>query len=101
MTTSVKIHVNGRYRAVVRQDGVAKPVEVHGNYEGSPNPSGEHTFFLAHGSLSNKFVVSEYQVHHEEPEAEKQVVKASDVGTVGDVLDSDQGEDHLGENPVA
>lgn len=84
MTTSVKVHVNGRYRAVVRQDGIAEPVEVHGNYEGSPNPSGEHVFYLSHGSLSNKFVVSEYAVP--EPEVEKQVVEAADVGDVGAVL---------------
>lgn len=52
MTTTVKVHVNGRYRATVRQtnaDGtVYDTVEVHGNYAGSPNPSGEVSFHLRH-----------------------------------------------------
>lgn len=75
MTTTIKIHVNGRYMAVVKQDGVGSPVEVHGNYEGSPNPSGEHEFRLVHGSLSNKFVVSEYYVPEKVPETAGDVVE--------------------------
>jgi hypothetical protein len=61
MTTSVKIHVNGRYRAMVTQDDLA-PVIVEGNYEGSSNPSGEQTFWLSgsHPTQGNFKVVEEY-----------------------------------------
>ena len=52
MTTTIKVQVNGRYKATVKQtnaDGsVTDPVEVHGNYERSPNPSGEVSFHLRH-----------------------------------------------------
>ena len=51
MTTTVKVHVNGRYRAIVVQrhaDGRAEACVVDGNYDGSPNPSGEKSFSLAH-----------------------------------------------------
>jgi hypothetical protein len=51
MTTTVKVHVNGRYRAFVTQDG-NEPVVVEGNYEGSPNPSGETSFALYHPANS-------------------------------------------------
>ena len=47
MTTSVKIHVNGRYRAKVKRSNGEETV-IEGNYEGSPNPSGEHSFSLPH-----------------------------------------------------
>ena len=60
MTTSVKIHVNGRYRATVKQDDL-DPVVVEGNYEGSPNPSGERVFYLPHPAKA-VFTVSEDQV---------------------------------------
>jgi hypothetical protein len=76
MTTTVRVHVNGRYKATVRQDS-KEPVEVHGNYDGSPNPSGERFFTLEH-LRSNKFVISEEDVPQEE---------------------EDQGEDTLGERP--
>lgn len=63
MTTAVKIHVNGRYRATVRRDN-EEPVVVEGNYEGSPNPSGEHVFWLNHtpekGSHSIFEITEEY-----------------------------------------
>ncbi len=59
MTTSVKIHVNGRYKAIVKQDD-REPVEVHGNYEGSPNPTGEHTFWLPHPATGNFQVTEQY-----------------------------------------
>jgi hypothetical protein len=69
MTTTVKIHVNGRYRATVvqtRADGVKNdPVIVEGNYTGSPNPSGEHSFHLYHPAVAS-FEVTEEAV----PEAE-------------------------------
>lgn len=67
MTTTVKLHVNGRYLAKVKQDG-GDWVEVHGNYKGSPNPSGEHTFNLRHAT-SNKFVINEEYIP-EEPKAD-------------------------------
>lgn len=47
MTTAVRVHVNGRYRAQVTQDG-REPITVEGSYEGSPNPTGEHTFYISH-----------------------------------------------------
>jgi hypothetical protein len=59
MTTSVKVHVNGRYRATVKQDDLA-PVIVEGNYEGSTNPSGEQTFWLrGNHPTAGKFEVTE------------------------------------------
>lgn len=65
MTTTVKIHVNGRYRATVIQvnaDGVkASPIVVEGNYEGSPNPTGEHSFHLYHPAIAS-FEITEEQV---------------------------------------
>ena len=64
MTTTVKIHVNGRYHATVVQtnaDGVkAAPVIVEGNYNGSPNPSGEHSFHLYHPAIASFEVTEEY-----------------------------------------
>lgn len=61
MTTSVRIHVNGRYRAHVRQD-LLPPVIVEGNYDGSPNPTGEATFNLrgGHPTRGTFEVVEEY-----------------------------------------
>ncbi len=65
MTTTVKVHVNGRYRATVTHtpaDGVSQPpVVVEGNYEGSPNPSGEHSFHLFHPAHGN-FTITEEEV---------------------------------------
>lgn len=69
MTTTVKIHVNGRYRATVvkaNADGVKEPpVVVEGNYEGSPNPSGEHSFHLYHPAIAS-FDVTEESVPYED-----------------------------------
>lgn len=59
MTTTVKVHVNGRYRATVKQDD-RDPVIVEGNYEGSPNPSGEKHFYLSHPANSTFVVTEEY-----------------------------------------
>jgi hypothetical protein len=59
MTTSIKVHVNGRYRATVRQDS-NPPVIVEGNYAGSPNPSGERAFHLPHPAHSHFSVIEEY-----------------------------------------
>ena len=64
MTTSVRVHVNGRYRATVVQtnsDGTEQPpVIIEGNYEGSPNPSGEATFWLPHPASASFKVTEEY-----------------------------------------
>lgn len=60
MTTTVKVHVNGRYRATVKQDD-RDPVVVEGNYDGSPNPSGGKHFYLPHPA-KGIFEISEEQV---------------------------------------
>jgi len=64
MTTAVKVHVNGRYRATVEQttaDGTKlDPIVVEGNYEGSSNPSGEHIFWLQQTASSTFKVTEEY-----------------------------------------
>lgn len=65
MTTTVNVHVNGRYRATVVQttaDGTVRPpVVVEGNYEGSPNPSGAQSFYLSHPAESS-FKITEEEV---------------------------------------
>ena len=48
MTTTVKVHVNGKYRATVTQDDHA-PVEIEGNYNGD---SGIMVFALTHPANS-------------------------------------------------
>ncbi len=60
MTTTVKVHVNGRDRATVKQDD-RDPVVVEGNYDGSPNPSGEMSFYLPHPAQGT-FMISEEAV---------------------------------------
>lgn len=57
MTTTVKVHVNGRYRATVVQDD-REPVIVEGNYNGG---SGEKSFYLPHPA-KGVFQVSEEPV---------------------------------------
>jgi len=57
MTTIVKVHVNGKYRATVTQDD-REPVIVEGNYNGG---SGEKSFYLPHPAKGT-FVVSEEYV---------------------------------------
>lgn len=57
MTTTVKVHVNGKYRATVTQEG-REPVIVEGNYNGG---SGEKAFYLPHPANAT-FVVTEEQV---------------------------------------
>jgi hypothetical protein len=54
MTTTVKVHVNGKYRATVKQDDL-DPVTVEGNYNGG---SGEKSFYLPHPAKAT-FVISE------------------------------------------
>ena len=56
MTTTVKVHVNGQYRAAVKQDD-REPVEIEGNYNGG---SGEKLFYLAHPANSTFVVTEEY-----------------------------------------
>jgi len=63
MTTTVKVHVNGRYRATVKQDD-REPVVVEGNYAGSPNPSGEESFYLPHPATAT-FQITEEPVPEE------------------------------------
>jgi hypothetical protein len=61
MTTTVKVHVNGKYRATVgitRADGSTESHEVEGNYNGGP---GEKSFSLYHPAEAT-FSFSEQQV---------------------------------------
>lgn len=63
MTTTVKVHVNGRYRATVSQkyaDGRTETAIVEGNYEGSSNPSGERSFYLGHPANATFDIQEEY-----------------------------------------
>lgn len=57
MTTTVKVHVNGQYRATVKQDG-GEPVTIEGNYNGG---SGERSFSLPHPAKAT-FEVTEVYV---------------------------------------
>lgn len=50
MTTTVKVHVNGKYRATVKQDG-RDPVEVEGNYK-ADRASGRSTSRIRPAGLS-------------------------------------------------
>lgn len=65
MTTTIKIHVNGRYRAIVTQDNQA-PRVVEGNYEGSPNPFGDYSFYMPHPA-SSTFTITEEYVPEDKP----------------------------------
>ena len=56
MTTTVKVHVNGQYRATVKQDN-RDPVTVEGNYNGG---SGEKSFFLPHPAKATFEILEEY-----------------------------------------
>lgn len=57
MTTSIKIHVNGKFRATVKQDD-RDPVIIEGNYNGG---SGEKAFYLPHPARAT-FEISEEPV---------------------------------------
>lgn len=57
MTTTVKVHVNGKYRATVKQNGL-DPVMIEGNYNGG---SGEKAFYLPHPAKA-VFEISEEPV---------------------------------------
>jgi len=63
MTTTVKIHVNGKYRATVTlkaaNGDVVETAVVEGNYEGSPNPSGERSFGLYHPAIATFDIIEE------------------------------------------
>lgn len=61
MTTTIKVHVNGQYRATVKQDD-REPVVVEGNYNGG---SGEKYFNLPHPA-SGTFVITEEQVRDDD-----------------------------------
>ena len=56
MTTTVKVHVNGQYRATVKQDAL-DPVTVEGNYHGG---SGEKSFYLPHPAKATFEISEEY-----------------------------------------
>lgn len=56
MTTTVKVHVNGQYRATVKQDD-RDPVIVEGNYNGG---SGEKHFYLSHPAKGIFVITEEY-----------------------------------------
>ena len=64
MTTTVKVHVNGRYRATVKQDD-RDPVIIEGNNEGGT----EKAFYLSHPAKAT-FEISEEQIPNE-PKVEK------------------------------
>ena len=67
MTTTVKVHVNGQYRATVVQDK-NEPVEVEGNYNGGP---GERNFYLAHPANSTFVITEQYVKDEDKKPAEK------------------------------
>lgn len=51
MTTTVKVHVNGRYRANVKvshASGDQEELVVEGAYDGSPNPTGYGYVYMRH-----------------------------------------------------
>ena len=56
MTTTVKVHVNGQFRATVKQDG-NDPVTIEGNYNGG---SGEKSFYLPHPAKTMLEILEEY-----------------------------------------
>lgn len=82
MTTTVKIHVGGRYRATVIQtnaDGVkGAPVVVDGDYAGSPNPSGDYSFHMYHPAVAS-FEVTEEAVP-EQPAPQEPAPEDQDEG---------------------
>lgn len=57
MTTIVKVHVNGKYRATVMQDNLPSVI-VEGNYNGG---RGEKFFPLAHPATGT-FIITEQPV---------------------------------------
>ena len=59
MTTTIKVHVGGRYVTTIEQFG--KPeVKVHGDYPGSPNPGGDHYIYLPHPATGVFRISEEY-----------------------------------------
>lgn len=61
MTTTVKVHVNGMYRATVKQDD-KDPVVIEGNLDGGT----EKSFYLSHPANSTFVITEEYM-----PEVQK------------------------------
>jgi hypothetical protein len=61
MTTTVKVQVNGQYRATVRQDD-NEPVVIEGNYNGG---SGERSFSLPHPAEAT-FQITEERVEDDD-----------------------------------
>lgn len=56
MTTTVKIHVGGQYRATVKREG-HEPLVIEGDYNGG---SGEKSFYLTHPAKSTFEISEEY-----------------------------------------
>lgn len=56
MTTTVKVHVNGQYRATVKVDD-QPPMIIEGNYNGG---TGEKTLWLPHPVKSTILISEEY-----------------------------------------
>lgn len=88
MTTTIKLHVGGRYVASVVQD-LLPAKEVHGDYDGSPNPTGDATFYLSHESVSAFVITERYLDAPVKAETEPQTIASDEVGTLKDVGLSD------------
>lgn len=61
MTTTIKVHVNGQYRATVWRDDL-NPVTVEGNYNGG---SGEMSFSLPHPAKGTFIIIEEPVKDHD------------------------------------
>lgn len=66
MTTKITVDVNGRYKATVKLLKSGDPAEkielheVHGRYEGSPNPTGQKDFYIGHPACLTLDIIEEY-----------------------------------------
>jgi Protein of unknown function (DUF2829) len=76
MTTTVKVHVNGQYRAFVTQDG-RDPVTVEGNYNGG---SGEHHFHLAHPADSTFRITEQFVTDEDKKPADPAHMRHETIG---------------------
>lgn len=72
MTTTVRVHVGGAYRAIVVET-TAHHVATHvvdGDYPGSPNPGGDRYFSLPHPAHAT-YEITETYIQAELDEAKK------------------------------
>lgn len=78
MTTTIKVHVGGRYVARITQTDatnnvqddpaarietstvVTRAVAVHGDYIGSPNPGGDYYIHVGHPAATTLTISEEY-----------------------------------------